>query len=78
MFIKLLPTRPKSVIISSTSGVSVNRISVGKKGQRQVFWTIFFSLGFFIYGVSQNNLDQNSYTVIANHNAPVARGIASE
>jgi hypothetical protein len=57
---------------------NVNRLTIGQNGQRQVFWTICLSLVFFIYGVSQNNLDENSYNVVTAHHEVPARGLASE
>jgi len=56
-------------------------VRVELKGQKQVFWTIVFSLGFFVYGVSTNKADFGSHTMMM-AKAPVvtvpSRGIASE
>jgi hypothetical protein len=57
-------------------------VRVELKAQKQVFWTIFFSLGFFVYGVSANKADFSSQHSVMMAKAPVvqapSRGIASE
>ena len=55
-------------------------MSVELKGQKQVFWTIIFSVGFFVYGVSTSSSDLSQSKILAKADVPPAanRGIASE
>jgi len=56
-------------------------VRVNLEGQKQVFWTIVFSLSFFVYGVSSKNAEFSSQTILMAKAPAVeapSRGIASE
>jgi len=56
-------------------------VRVGLKGQKQVFWTIVFSVGFFVYGITATGTDTkaNSIMMAKAHAVSIpSRGIASE
>jgi len=56
-------------------------VRVELKGQKQVFWTIVFSVGFFVYGITATGTENKANSIMmakAHAAAAPSRGIASE